>query len=532
MDKLQALRRLFARTLPERFQVLGTLWDQYLERPTEVFQSSFHREAHNLVGACGSFGLDEVISTARLVERLSIQYPIPQPTMIDALLDLSNICSLLASSVTESITGDMEQIGRVIVGGSAKNKGPRKVLFLNEESIFEKDFLDQLRLFRFEPVFDQEIPPETDASVIVLFLDSDLDLEKAKNLSKEQCLPLFVIAPDGDFQYRLQAVQLESQAFFAYPLSPVPFVDALERWIITQVEEPIRVILVDEDHLVAQYMSSQLEQAGMLTRIIENPIRLLQAMSEWRPDVVLLDMNTPRCSGLELASIVRQNEDFLSIPIVFLTAVEEGLWRAKAIQMGCDEFLVKGADNIHLLEIVRSRAVRARKLRSLTERDSLTGLFNHTRIKERLVLEVARALRDKTPLVFVMIDIDHFKSINDTYGHMVGDQVIKNMSRMLRDRFRTTDAVGRYGGEEFAIVLPRASATNALGIVESLRIQFSQIQHISSDKDARVTFSAGICELDENLDAISLSANSDVALYDAKRSGRNKTIVYDVDFNR
>ncbi|MEC8276416.1 MAG: diguanylate cyclase, partial [Myxococcota bacterium] len=516
MDKLEALRRMFARTLPERFVTLEKLWKKYLEKPNPLFQDNFHREAHNLVGACGSFGLTEISESAREVELLAAEFPVEINRTRDAMQELSKRCLLLASSIRENNHTETLHADSSLRDQAAKSKISRPVLFLAAERYFDLEFTAQLRLFRFEPEFVTEIPVETNASVIVLPLDSDLDLEQAQLLSESHHIPLFIIAPAGDFQYRLQAVQLGARAFFSVPLAPVPFVDALERWTISNIEEPIRVLLVDEDHLVAEYLSSQIEQGGMLTRIIEDPIRLLQAMTEWRPDVVLLDMNTPRCSGLELASIIRQNEDFLSIPIIFLTSVRKDVWRAKAIQMGCDEFLVKGTDNRHLLEIVRSRARRARKLRALTERDSLTGLFNHTRIKERLVLEVARSQRDNSPLVFAMIDIDHFKSINDTYGHMIGDQVIKNLSRMLKDRFRTTDAVGRYGGEEFAVVLPNATSDNALEIIESLRIQFAQIQHIASDKDARITFSAGICALSDELDEITICAAADSALYLAK----------------
>ena len=167
-------------------------------------------------------------------------------------------------------------------------------------------------------------------------------------------------------------------------------------------------------------------------------------------------------------------------------------------------------------------------LRSFMVRDSLTGLLNHTAIKDLLYGEVAGAVRQKKPLSFAMIDIDHFKKINDRYGHPAGDRVIKSLSRLLKQRLRSSDLVGRYGGEEFAAVLIDADRTTAMDVLDTIREDFSQLRHLADEKDFTVTFSCGIADVSQFPDITKLSDAADKALYKAKHAGRNRVMLADV----
>ncbi|MGD9591960.1 MAG: GGDEF domain-containing protein, partial [Candidatus Berkiella sp.] len=161
--------------------------------------------------------------------------------------------------------------------------------------------------------------------------------------------------------------------------------------------------------------------------------------------------------------------------------------------------------------------------------DSLTGLLNHTRILEQLDLEMARAKRNGTPLSFAMIDIDHFKAINDSHGHPVGDRVIKGLARLLKQRLRKVDSIGRYGGEEFAIVFAQTQAQSVLKKLDDIRRGFSKLLHRSSDPliEFSATFSVGLAELSEELNTLDKLVNAaDKALYIAKEQGRNRIVFY------
>jgi CheY-like chemotaxis protein len=161
------------------------------------------------------------------------------------------------------------------------------------------------------------------------------------------------------------------------------------------------------------------------------------------------------CDGFELATVIRQQEEFVGISIVFLSAESNIGRQLFALRLGGDDFLIKPIEPDHLVSVVTSRVERSRVLRSFMVRDSLTGLLNHTAIKEQLEIQLARTRRLNGKLSFAMLDIDHFKTVNDTYGHSVGDRVLKSLSRLLQQRLRETDIVGRAGGGKGAGSNPR-----------------------------------------------------------------------------
>jgi diguanylate cyclase (GGDEF)-like protein len=157
-------------------------------------------------------------------------------------------------------------------------------------------------------------------------------------------------------------------------------------------------------------------------------------------------------------------------------------------------------------------------------RDSLTGLLNHSALKEHLGHEVARARRNKLPLAVAMVDIDFFKHVNDSYGHPVGDKVIRALSRLLQQRLRRADIIGRYGGEEFAVVMPGSTAAAAAAVLDQVRSAFAGIRHYAGHQEFTVTLSAGVAQLDDAANADALLARADEALYQAKHGGRNRVV--------
>jgi diguanylate cyclase (GGDEF)-like protein len=155
-------------------------------------------------------------------------------------------------------------------------------------------------------------------------------------------------------------------------------------------------------------------------------------------------------------------------------------------------------------------------------RDSLTGLYNHTHILQLLEDCSFRARRENKPLSFVMLDIDHFKKVNDGHGHPMGDRVIKSLALFLKQRLRKTDYIGRYGGEEFAVVMPDTDLKSAFGVLDEIRRRFAEIHYPAQPVDLFCTFSAGVVELEEGDDALMLASQADDALYRAKKAGRNQ----------
>jgi diguanylate cyclase (GGDEF)-like protein len=197
----------------------------------------------------------------------------------------------------------------------------------------------------------------------------------------------------------------------------------------------------------------------------------------------------------------------------------------EAVRNGGDDFLTKPVDPQYLVSLVRVRVERTRNMRYFMERDSLTGLLNHSNLKDQLGREIIRARRMGTSLSFAMIDTDRFKRINDTFGHLTGDRVLKSLARLLQDRVRRTDIVGRYGGEEFGVILLNADAESARKIMDEIRINFAQIRHRADDREFYISFSCGIAEYPGYEDAEELSCAADEAMYAAKQAGRNRVML-------
>jgi diguanylate cyclase (GGDEF)-like protein len=251
----------------------------------------------------------------------------------------------------------------------------------------------------------------------------------------------------------------------------------------------------------------------------------LKPLFEFTPDLILIDMYMPGCNGMELSKVIRQINAFVSIPIVFLSAERNLDKQNVAVSMGADDFLTKPIEGQHLVSAVTNRIKRSMLLRSFMIRDSLTGLLNHTTIKEQLAHEMVRSKRQGKPLSFAMIDIDFFKRVNDNFGHPAGDRVIKSLARLLKKRLRENDLVGRYGGEEFAVVLVDTNRTAAKMLLDSIRNDFSKLRHLADGHEFVVTFSCGVADVTDYCDATKLAGAADMALYKAKEAGRNQVVI-------
>jgi diguanylate cyclase (GGDEF)-like protein len=280
--------------------------------------------------------------------------------------------------------------------------------------------------------------------------------------------------------------------------------------------EPYRILIVDDEVDTAELYSAHLEAAGLKTVTVTDPLDVMSQLVEFQPDLILMDVYIPGCSGLELAAVIRQQEAFVGVPIVFLSRETDRAKQIAALASGADDFLTKPVPPEQLVPVISARAQRGRNLRRLMEKDGLTGLFRHSCSIEQL--EVAGRL------AVAMLDVDGFEEVNEKHGRLVGDQVLKVLAQLLRQRLRISDIVGRFGGDQFVVVLPDTDGIAAVEKMDGVRRTFAAIPHDSDRETFSVTLSCGVAEFPFSLTSHELIAAADEALERAKRGGRNRIV--------
>lgn len=333
---------------------------------------------------------------------------------------------------------------------------------------------------------------------------------------------LILLSDEGSFESRLRAVRDGAHGFFNHPVDVPSLERRLRHLVNLPQQDPYRVLIVDDDLQLAEHFRLTLKGAGVETRVIDHPSEVLQGLRDFVPDLVLIDINMPGCSGPELARIIRFDDDWLRIPLIYLSAESDAHRQAQALAQAGDDFLVKPITDVALIAAVTARAQRSRQLSQALARDGLTGLIKHPAIKELVEIELSRSQRSRSDACVVMIDIDHFKSINDTYGHATGDYVIRLLANLLRQRLRRVDHVGRYGGEEFVAVLPACSLHHAHEVIERIRESFAELECVAGARVFHASFSAGVASTQDWPEAASLLEAADRAMYQAKQEGRNR----------
>lgn len=343
---------------------------------------------------------------------------------------------------------------------------------------------------------------------------------------KQSDTPMIFITQEesASIEQRLEAQRAGCLRFFVRP-AVGQLIRAVEKYYSKTAEVPYKVLIVDDSKSQALFCDKTLTKAGMDTHVLTDPMKILSALDEFQPEIIVMDMYMPGCTGTEIAGVIRQQAQYIGVPILFLSGEEDVNIQLDAMSQGGDDFLTKPINPTHLSMTVSNRARRARVLNNLIARDSLTGLFNHTYILDKLK-QACRQAKDKSqPLSFAMVDIDFFKKINDNYGHPVGDKVILALSLFLKQRLRSTDSIGRYGGEEFAVILPNTDAEAALNVMNNIRQSFNQLEHSADDSDFNVSFSCGVCSFNGN-NADFIIEHADQALYEAKKQGRNNVQIF------
>lgn len=295
------------------------------------------------------------------------------------------------------------------------------------------------------------------------------------------------------------------------------------------------VLVIDDSDSARARIRCVLEDAGLFARVVEarDGIAGLQALLTEAVDAVLCDLEMPGLDGEKLLRAHRERAGAEDVPFFFLTAERDPDRLARLLRGGAADTVTKPFHPAELIARLETH-LRLRKLRAelreknailerLSTTDDLTGLRNRRFVGEVLAFEVMRATRYGTPLSVLMADVDHFKRVNDQHGHPTGDAVLAFVGRVVAQVLRTTDVAGRYGGEEFLVVLPNTDLDGAAALGERLRgtLEASECE-VPGGARLAVSISAGVAQLAPGEKPSALVQRADAALYEAKGAGRNR----------
>lgn len=292
------------------------------------------------------------------------------------------------------------------------------------------------------------------------------------------------------------------------------------------MESKANILIVDDNPDKLGLLEAALQLAGYNVTTATDGDDALAAIESYQPDLVITDVMMPRMNGYELAQRIRANPLTKFIPVIMQTAAggrAEDLRRAS--EVGALGYITDPTD-LNLM-LARTRTLLEFKAyldvcEEAAFTDHLTGLANRRRFERQLEREVGRVLRFGHPFSLLMIDIDNFKNLNDTFGHDAGDDAIRRISRVLREGTRGIDLAARIGGEEFAVLLVETSQSAGAEVAERLR---DSIKALKTPSGGRITASFGVAECPTDAQTASgILKAADVALYEAKRNGRDRVV--------
>jgi two-component system cell cycle response regulator len=293
------------------------------------------------------------------------------------------------------------------------------------------------------------------------------------------------------------------------------------------------ILIADDSLVIRAIVRSGLEEEGYLVIEADDGLTAVEQCRQQRPDVVLLDIEMPGLDGHQVLNQLKADAELKNIPVVFLTSRTGMDDIVAGLRGGAHDYLKKPFEPAELLARVGSAAhvkqlqdqlwERNAELDRISRTDSLTGLHNRRHLEDELQRQRNTARRHHDQLAVVLFDIDHFKHVNDTYGHPTGDLVLCEFARRLGQELRAGDIAGRWGGEEFLIILPRTDLAGAVHIAERIRIVTAATPITTAGQEITITVSGG-CALGPAQDPDELIQIVDTRLYQAKAAGRNQIV--------
>lgn len=539
---LNYLRSKFSGILRERLGKIDTAIESAKSNPKDPkLLAEALRLAHNLKGTSRSAGYNLVGEAAEHLERsLKILESTKTAELKDSWTDTISFLELLKRNSEQDLkhagldsqdpgvneANQAAQVRVAVLGGmEIRDRYSPKLSGTPIELMFFSQTQEVVTRAQTQPMDAVLIEIDLNAPEPSLKLAREL-----RGLTGHANLPVAFIS-EGELNSLAQGETTHAGASLVLtkPLSSPALNDAIDYLLkIGQGGRP-RILIIDDDEDFAELVAATLGREGMLVKAEHDPANLLGTLQEYVPDLVLLDVRMPAVSGFEVCRMLRATERWQDLPILFLTA-ETGLdARVNAFDAGADDYLPKPFASKELLARVKGKLERARFIKEKADKDGLTGLLLRRAFINHLKPILQESQANSLTFALALIDVDHFKKVNDTYGHIAGDAVLEYFGGLLSRRFRVEDLRCRWGGEEFVVAFRHVTGETIKGSLERALEEFrthcfsgENLEHFS------VTFSSGVASFPLDGGSIEdLVRIADQRLYKAKETGRNRIISSD-----
>jgi diguanylate cyclase (GGDEF)-like protein len=459
------------------------------------------------------------------VDKLMNQLISSAQTSPNPLLIETSKASPNSISKANKIAGKLERRMNVGVVDDEKSSG-MAIAALIAEFDFNVEYFESIEALKASEAIDS-----LDLVLLDILMPGVTKNQVFDFASSLNSLGIKVISYSGLFSFdvRLAAVRAGVADFIVKPTSILNIVEKINRVLNLQKDRKYHIVFIDDQQMMGEFYQTVLEEAGCEVYFMNSVKEMFANLHDIHPDLFLLDMNMPDVNGLEAAKMIRQEKKFDFTPILFLTADDQLEVKLEALKGGAEDVISKRTPPALVTELVLTRLKRALAIREFVSKDSLTGVLNHGQIMDAAMNAFRLSLRQRSEVSIAMLDLDHFKKVNDTFGHAAGDKVLSGLGQLLSRSLRNTDFIGRYGGEEFMLVLVGTNSEGALKKLNAIKDIFATEKFHFKGRDFSCTFSVGVADLAKNVNLPHAIHQADQALYISKESGRNRVTLFTDD---
>jgi len=534
-----ALVTKYSRVLPSKLSDLAIAIEKartHLEDDAAL--AEVKNQAHKIKGTGGSLGFRQVSEAMAFIENAAITmrekhadeqqhvWSEVERKLIDAQhageQEAKELAQVVSADKSAVETAHAPSMARILVVDSDQE-------FLDiVEGLGKERLVEIIRASNFNEAMDRACLLPLDAALINVIPEEPEEsfrlARELRGLPSYETLPLAFISGSALIKDRVEAAHAGASLYLDKPLESDSLEKAVQHLVAIRQGGRPRVLIVDDDEFFASTVALTLRNEGVIVRTLLDPSKILDTMQDFPPDMLLLDVMMPGVTGFEVCRMLRQVPRWQDLPIIFLTGQTGVDARVEAFRSGGDDYLPKPVVNEELLTRVKVRLDRSRLLKERSDKDTISGLLLRRAFSEQLSAMIAEAQRTSLKFTICLLDVDNFKKVNDTYGHLAGDRVLAGLGQLLARRFRVDDLRGRWGGEEFILAFRRESKETMQAAVSRVLAEFRNTTFTGDHgEEFHVSFSGGLVTYpDDGVSVYELLKTADKRLYYAKHTGRNR----------